>query len=144
MSEKKKHIREKFRNAVFSRDDFKCKICGYSGKLDAHHISSRNCFCRKFALLPHRFLLCCFERGRFDLRSQISVTDETPSPSASCKQDARQRTFALGYKSQVAIATGNIYCRSQIYKKNVFTRRYIHSNARICRMQEPRIIGTIP
>ena len=33
---------------------------------------------------------------------------------------ARQRTFALGSKSQGATATGNIYCRSQIYKKNRF------------------------
>ena len=32
----------------------------------------------------------------------------------------RQRTFALGSKSQGATATGNIYCRSQIYKKNNF------------------------
>ena len=27
-------------------------------------------------LLPRRFLLCSFERGRIDLRSQISVTDD--------------------------------------------------------------------
>ena len=58
MSEKKKHIREKFRNAVFSRDDFKCKICGYSGKLDAHHISSRNCFHNGGYVVENGITLC--------------------------------------------------------------------------------------
>jgi len=45
---------------------------------------------------------------------------QTPSPSAGRKWQARQRTFALGSKSQGATATGNIYCRSHIYKKNHF------------------------
>ena len=44
---------------------------------------------------------------------------QTPSPSAGCKWRARQRTFALGSKSQGATATGNIYYKSQIYKKNL-------------------------
>lgn len=36
------------------------------------------------------------------------------------QRESTQRTFALGSKSQGATATGNIYCRSQIYKKNHF------------------------
>lgn len=41
MSDKKK-IRENFRNEVFKRDGFKCKICKKDGKIDAHHITDRN------------------------------------------------------------------------------------------------------
>lgn len=40
---KKKKIRESFRNEVFKRDKYKCKICGrHDVKLDAHHITDRN------------------------------------------------------------------------------------------------------
>lgn len=38
----KKQIRERFRNDVTSRDGNKCKICGYIGKIDAHHITDRS------------------------------------------------------------------------------------------------------
>lgn len=38
----KKQIREAFRLAVFTRDGFKCRICGTHGDLDAHHITNRN------------------------------------------------------------------------------------------------------
>lgn len=46
---KKKQIREKFRNEVFARDNYTCRICNtYYGKekaneyLDSHHILDRN------------------------------------------------------------------------------------------------------
>lgn len=42
MSAKKKKTREAFRAAVFSRDGNKCRVCGATGKLDAHHITDRN------------------------------------------------------------------------------------------------------
>lgn len=38
MSNKKKQIRQQFRDAVFKRDGYKCRVCGNSGQLDAHHI----------------------------------------------------------------------------------------------------------
>lgn len=41
MSEKKKQIRENFRNEVFSRDENKCRKCGKPA-VDAHHITDRN------------------------------------------------------------------------------------------------------
>jgi len=41
MSKEKKKIRENFRNEVFKRDGFKCRMCGNpKAKLDAHHITN--------------------------------------------------------------------------------------------------------
>jgi 5-methylcytosine-specific restriction endonuclease McrA len=48
MSAKKKSIRKDFRDAVFKRDGYKCKTCGYKPigvieeELDAHHICDRH------------------------------------------------------------------------------------------------------
>ena len=41
MSNKKKQVRENFRNEVFSRDKNKCLKCGKKA-VDAHHITDRN------------------------------------------------------------------------------------------------------
>ena len=35
-------VRDRFRKEVFERDNHKCKVCGKSGNLDAHHITNRN------------------------------------------------------------------------------------------------------
>ena len=49
MSQRKKQIRQSFRNAVFARDGFACRGCGQRSsperaedELDAHHITDRN------------------------------------------------------------------------------------------------------
>lgn len=45
MSERKRQIREAFRQIVFKRDGFKCRVCGWNinlSQLDAHHITNRN------------------------------------------------------------------------------------------------------
>lgn len=49
MSQWKKQVRKKFRDAVFTRDEFACRGCGFrsspelaDGELDAHHITDRN------------------------------------------------------------------------------------------------------
>lgn len=42
MSQKKKQIRASFRNAVFKRDQHRCRVCNYHGRLDAHHITDSN------------------------------------------------------------------------------------------------------
>lgn len=39
----KKRIRQTFREAVFQRDKYQCKVCGSATeKLDPHHITDRN------------------------------------------------------------------------------------------------------
>ncbi len=41
----KKLIRAAFRDAVFKRDNYRCRMCGYKPpieQLDAHHINDRN------------------------------------------------------------------------------------------------------
>ena len=37
-----KILRDNFRKQVFVRDEFKCKICGLTNDLDAHHITDRH------------------------------------------------------------------------------------------------------
>ncbi len=41
MSAKKKIIRQKFRDAVFKRDQNKCVICKQTEQLEVHHITDR-------------------------------------------------------------------------------------------------------
>ncbi len=41
LMKKKKQIRAYFREAVFTRDEYTCVMCGLSG-VDAHHITDRN------------------------------------------------------------------------------------------------------
>jgi hypothetical protein len=49
MSRRKKQVRQGFRTAVFARDGFACRGCGFPSsperaeqELDAHHITDRN------------------------------------------------------------------------------------------------------
>ena len=49
MSQKKKAIRQAFRDACFQRDGYRCVTCGFQStkeraedELDAHHITNRN------------------------------------------------------------------------------------------------------
>jgi len=48
----------------------------------------------------------------------VVISDSVPV--GRLQRASTQRIFALGTKSQGATATGNIYCKSQIYKKNDF------------------------
>lgn len=41
---RKQLIRQQFRDDVFGRDGHKCKFCGSTEELDAHHITDRNEF----------------------------------------------------------------------------------------------------
>jgi len=70
---------------------------------------------------------------RFRIRTQrvnhdidhVVISDSVPV--GRLQRASTQRIFALGSKSQGATATGNIYCRSQIYKKNYLGKRGVLS-----------------
>lgn len=63
MSAKKK-IRSKFREAVFARDNYTCKVCGRKDvKLDAHHIESRKSLPNGGYVKENGITLCDTESG---------------------------------------------------------------------------------
>jgi len=41
-NQRKALIRANFRDAVFGRDNYRCRLCGGTSDLDAHHIISRD------------------------------------------------------------------------------------------------------
>ena len=62
----KKKIRANFRNAVYKRDNYTCKICGhkpakevYLEELDAHHITDRNEMPNGGYVKENGITLCC-------------------------------------------------------------------------------------
>lgn len=56
---RKKQIRENFRNAVFERDGRKCVMCGKKDtKLDAHHIETRDSFVNGGYVKENGITLC--------------------------------------------------------------------------------------
>lgn len=60
----KKQIRNYFRNSVFQRDGYKCKVCGRSDvKLDAHHITDRSEIINSGYVLENGITLCDVENG---------------------------------------------------------------------------------
>jgi len=59
---KKKQIREAFRNAVFARDKHQCVMCGKKNcKLDSHHITDRHNFVNGGYVLENGITLCAAE-----------------------------------------------------------------------------------
>ncbi len=56
----KKQIRQAFRDAVFQRDGYKCKICGFAeiDALDAHHITDRHLMPNGGYVLENGITLC--------------------------------------------------------------------------------------
>lgn len=62
---KDKHkIRDNFRNEVFKRDGYKCRVCGRSDvKLDAHHIMNRRFMPSGGYIKENGVTLCDTENG---------------------------------------------------------------------------------
>lgn len=66
MPTKKEIIRAKFRNAVFKRDNYRCKKCGKEplvdepllDQLNAHHIKDRSDFSNGGYVIENGILLC--------------------------------------------------------------------------------------
>jgi len=58
MASTKQQIREKFRNAVFERDGYKCVFCTETENLDAHHITDRHEMVRGGYVKENGITLC--------------------------------------------------------------------------------------
>src|SRR6478609_9204558 len=69
MSSNKKIVRARFRDAVFTRDRYKCRACGSPASvekpLDAHHVTDRNLMPNGGYVTPNGISLCpeCHERA---------------------------------------------------------------------------------
>lgn len=52
-----KKLRKEFRDGVFQRDQYTCKVCGKSA-VDAHHITDRHCMPNDGYALSNGISLC--------------------------------------------------------------------------------------
>lgn len=80
MSSKKKAIRQKFRDDVFSRDGYKCRICSSTDELDAHHITDRNELPDGGYIVQNGITLCkeCHKQAEEFHRTGTSVDGFSP------------------------------------------------------------------
>lgn len=53
-----KELRKIFRESVFKRDDYKCKLCGSTNNLDAHHITDRHLIINDGYVLSNGITVC--------------------------------------------------------------------------------------
>lgn len=86
MSSKKKAVRAAFREAVFSRDNHKCVVCGATGvPLDAHHIHPREDMPNGGYVASNGVTLCDTEDGchaKAEAVLQGRAEDPVYAPSA--------------------------------------------------------------
>lgn len=90
MSLRKKRARHDFRESVFSRDCFKCKICGENdlGVLDAHHIEDRKSFENGGYVLENGITLC--PNCHWLVEHGLYSTDRLYAEIASSLEDAHK------------------------------------------------------
>ena len=93
MSQKKKRIRDEFRNAVFSRDKYTCCMCGEGG-VDPHHIVNRSLFPNGGYVFENGISLCskCHERAE---AWNGHIEDELFSPAKLYEKIGSSLTEAL-------------------------------------------------
>lgn len=74
---KKKHlIRDNFRNEVFGRDGYKCRVCGRNDvELDAHHITNRNLISNGGYIKENGITLCDVEDG-CHIKAEMGILKE--------------------------------------------------------------------
>lgn len=85
MSAKKKSVRKDFRDAVFKRDAYSCKVCGYKppkgavveDHLDAHHITDRHDMPHGGYVLANGVSLCKVGRNCHLKAEQREIGPET-------------------------------------------------------------------
>lgn len=85
MSSDKKKTRQTFRNAVFSRDKHRCRVCNWALfdgelKLDAHHITDRNLMPGGGYVVENGISLCpgCHEKAEEFHRSGRYIPGMSP------------------------------------------------------------------
>lgn len=96
MSQKKKAVREAFRNAVFKRDMMLCKVCGESKKpLDAHHVTDRNLMPNGGYVPENGIALCpeCHEKAE--------VFHQTGTPEPGYSPEDLYRMIGSSYEDAV-------------------------------------------
>lgn len=73
---KKQLVRERFRDAVFKRDGYKCRKCGKSHhKLDAHHITNREAMPNGGYVLENGITLCDWDEGCHMFAEQYYISE---------------------------------------------------------------------
>lgn len=98
----KKNIRKKFREDVFKRDNYKCKICGISNvKIDAHHITNRNDMPNGGYVKENGISLCDTENGCHIKAELYNGEDIVYSPENLYKKV--NSNYELAYKKSLII-----------------------------------------
>ena len=109
MSQKKKKIREDFRNACFKRDNFKCVMCGYKelkkekpleDVYDAHHITNRDLMPNGGYVKENGITLCpiCHERAEVFHSTGDSFPGYSPADLYKKINSSYERAFAASKK----------------------------------------------
>lgn len=84
MSVEKKRVRARFREAVFARDGYRCRVCGQVGPngvgLDAHHITDRNLLPKGGYVAENGISLCapCHEKAEVFHRTGTALPGWAP------------------------------------------------------------------
>ncbi len=81
MSYNKKLIRLKFKNMVFGRDKYVCRICNSIKNLDAHHITDRNLMPNGGYVIENGITLCedCHIKAEQFHITGVSINNFSPN-----------------------------------------------------------------
>jgi len=82
MSDRKKQIRAAFRQAVFDRDNHRCKVCGEpdAGNHDAHHVTDRTLMPNGGYVKENGITLCptCHEKAEVFHGTETAIPGFAP------------------------------------------------------------------
>lgn len=95
----KKSIRNKFRESVLERDNYKCKMCGdTNSKLDAHHITNRNEMPNGGYVLENGITLCDKPNGCHMKAEMYNISTEPFEYSPENLYKLINSNYKLAYK----------------------------------------------
>jgi 5-methylcytosine-specific restriction endonuclease McrA len=103
MSQRKKQVRDSFRQVVFERDHYRCAMCGArGGKLDAHHITDRSLMPAGGYVAANGITLCepCHARAEQYHATGVAYPGHAPDDLyrqiGSSFEEAQRDSLALG------------------------------------------------